>query len=319
MKFIRKITSLVVISAIFCFLPSLAQAYWIWTPRTGTWVNPAYTVKPNPKEQLEVVKELFNKKDYQGALKEAKQLLRYYPGSVEAPEAQFYLGACLENLDKPYGAYLAYQRVIDKYPFSQRTDDVVEREFKIGERLLEAPQKKILGVNISYESLVLEIFNKVIDNSPYGRYAAIAQYKTGLILKGLKSFDEAQNAFQKVVDNYPKSEWADASKFQIASCQSLSSLRPDYDQVATEEAKKGFEDFAREHPDLDAGLSKKIEDNLSKLREKEAQANLKIAQFYERQKQYASAKIYYKYIIDNYTDTSVATTAAARFQILERK
>jgi hypothetical protein len=29
-----------------------AQAYWIWTPKTGKWVNPKNLPKDNPKEQF---------------------------------------------------------------------------------------------------------------------------------------------------------------------------------------------------------------------------------------------------------------------------
>ena len=300
-------------------LPSISGAYWIWTPQNGRWVNPKYTVKETPPAQLGVVKEVFEKKDFQSALKEAQKLIRYYPGSTEAAEAQFYIAMCLENLNKLYEAYQAFQKVIDKYPFSQRTDEIVEREFKIGDRLLDAEKRKVLGIDISYETVSLEIFNKVIGNSPYSKYAAMAQYKIGLILKGLKSYIEAKEAFQKVVDNYPKSEWVEPARFQIATCGSLASLKADYDQTQTEESKKEFQNFAKDHPDMEVELSKNVQDKLIQLNEKEAEANLKIAQFYERQKIFESAKIYYQYILDNYANTASAAKAAARLQVLERR
>src|SRR5512135_1075396 len=97
-----------------------ADAYWIWTPKTGKWVNPKNAVKPSPKEQFESAKGLYESKGYEEAKREFKKLLKSYPKSSEAAESQYYLGLIEEAQGNLYEAFQAYQKVIDKYPFSQR-------------------------------------------------------------------------------------------------------------------------------------------------------------------------------------------------------
>jgi len=35
-------------------ITSQPVAFWVWTPETNKWVNPKYSVKGTPQEQLEV-------------------------------------------------------------------------------------------------------------------------------------------------------------------------------------------------------------------------------------------------------------------------
>jgi TolA-binding protein len=93
------------LTLIFClFFTSIGFAYWIWTPKTGKWINPKYSVKPTPQEQLAFAKIAYDTKDYKTAMAEFKKLIRYYPKSLEASEAQFYIGSCYENMNQPYEA-----------------------------------------------------------------------------------------------------------------------------------------------------------------------------------------------------------------------
>ncbi|MEI6632175.1 MAG: tetratricopeptide repeat protein, partial [bacterium] len=116
-----------------CFLlgASPAYAYWIWTPKSHKWTNPKTAVKPTPKEQFELAKGAFDAKQYEDAKREFRKLLKAYPKSLEAAESQYYLALVEEADDNPYAAFGAYQKVIDKYPFSERIPEIIEREYKM--------------------------------------------------------------------------------------------------------------------------------------------------------------------------------------------
>jgi len=294
-----------------------AYPYWIWTPKTKKWINPKTSVKPTPKEQFDFAKGLYELKSYAEAKHEFTKLLKSYPKSFEASEGQYYLGLIEEAEGNLYGAYQAYQKIIDKYPFSERIQEIIEREYKIGERFMGGQKRKAMGVTLPVENPAIEVFNQVIENSTYGPWAPAAQYKLGLVLKGLLRYYEAEEAFNKVISNYPNSEWVEAAKFQIAACRAAVSRSPDYDQWATKEAKEKFEEFVQEHPD--AVLSRDAEKNISQLREKEAEANFNIARFYEKQKAQEAAKIYYNDIINNYPESSWAGRALERLQMMEKR
>lgn len=310
----RKTLILTIGLLFFCLQP--CYSYWIWTPKSGKWVNPKNAPKSTPKEQFEYAKSFYDQKKYEEAKREFQRLFKNYPKSAEASEGQYYLGLIEEEQGDIYAAYLAYQLVIDKYPFSERIQEIIEREYKIGERFMSGEKRKAFGVVLPVENPAIEIFNKVIENSSYGPYAARAQYKLGLVLKGLMRYYEAEEAFNKVVANYPSNEWAEAAKFQLAACRAAVSRGPEYDQGAAQEAQDKFEEFVRDHPD--AVLSKEAEKNINQLRLKEAESQYNIARFYEKQKAYDAAKIYYNDIINNYSEEPWPQKAAERLQVLEK-
>ena len=293
-----------------------AYAYWVWTPKTGRWINPKTEAKPTPKEQFEYAKEFYDAKSYEEAKREFSKLVKRYSKSFEASEAQYYLGLIDETQGNLYEAYLSFQKVIDKYPFSERMQEIIEREYKIAERFMSGEKRKAMGVVLPVENPAIEIFTKVIENSTYGPLAPAAQYKLGLVLKGLLRYYEAEEAFNKVISSYPTSEWVEPAKFQLASTRAAVSRGPDYDQAAAKEAKDKFEEFVKEHPD--AVLSREAEKNIAQLRAKEAESKFAIARFYEKQGDYTAAKIYYEEVITNYADNIVAAKAVERLRIVEK-
>lgn len=310
----RLILSLLIVS---CLSIQPVYAYWIWTPKSGKWVNPKNLPKDNPEAQFLYAKSFFDNNKYELAKQEFRKLLKAYPKSVEAAESQYFLGLVEEKQGKLYEAYQAYQLVIDKYPFSERIQEIIELEYKIAEKFMAGEKRKALGVTLPVENPAIEIFSKVIENSTYGVLAPKAQYKLGLVLKGLMRYYEAEEEFNKVVSRYSDSEWATAAKFQIASCRASLSKGFAYDQGSAQEAKEQFEEFVKEHPD--AVLSLDAEKNINQIREKEAEATYNSAAFYEKQKAFSSAKIYYNSIISDYPQSPWAGKAVARLQIMEQK
>lgn len=295
----------------------LAQAFWIWTPKTQKWVNPKKDPKANPKEQFAYAKAFYEVKKYEEAKREFSKLLDAFPKSLEAAESQYYLGLIEEARDDFYEAYLAYQKVIDRYPFSERIQEIIKREYKIAEAFMSGKKRKALGIVLPVDNPAIEIFAKVVENSTYGPLAPAAQYKLGLVLKGLMRYYEAEEAFNKVITNYPKSEWVTPAKFQLASCRAAASKGSEYDQGAAEEAKEKFEEFLEQHPD--AVLSRDAQANIAQLREKEAESSFDVGRFYEKQNQNDAAKIYYNEIVTNYPDSTWAARALERLRVMEKQ
>ena len=55
------------------------------------------------------------------------------------------------------------------------------------------------------------------------------------------------------------------------------------------------------------------------MREKEAENSFLVAQFYEKQRQYKAAKIYYQTVVDDYRNSSWASKALVKIQELGGK
>jgi len=64
-----------------------SHAFWVWTPETNKWVNPKYSVKDTPSQQLAYAIEFFQAKGYEDAIKECRKLIKHYPKAMEAPES----------------------------------------------------------------------------------------------------------------------------------------------------------------------------------------------------------------------------------------
>ncbi|MCM8766315.1 MAG: outer membrane protein assembly factor BamD [Candidatus Omnitrophica bacterium] len=291
-------------------------AYWIWTPKTGKWVNPKYAVKDSPQEQLDWAMNLYMGKDYEGAIREFKKLIKYYPHSSQACDAQYFMGRIYEERGKFYEAFQAYQKVIDLYPYTQKVEEVIEREYRIGELYFTGHRDKFLGMSlIPSQERALEIFQKVVENAPYGKYAPPSQYKIGIILRGLGQFEEAKQAFLKLEKNYPESEFAREAKYQIGLSGYKVSPQSDYTQEETESSIKEIEEFLITNPQ--SPLKEDAEKVLNDLKNRKAESLFKTAQFYERQKKFSSALLYYEEIVNNYPDSLWAAKSLERISILK--
>ncbi len=306
----------VALSAIFLVLfPSLSPADWIWTPETGKFINPKWEVKPTPEDQLEYAQSFKDKGNCKKAMAEFKKLIRAYPRAKEAPEAEFFIGQCQEDMHKPYEAYQAYQLVIDKYPFSERAAQIVGLEYNIANHLLENKDRsKWAETVVGSDDRVIEILRTVIKDAPYGKFAAISQYKIGLYFKEKGMYQEARDEFEKTMNDYPNSEWAQASKFQIAMADTGRASDAQHEQKVTSIAMEEFNEFVKTHPD--SQLTPEAQAQMARLKAREAENNFVIAKFYEKQKNLKAARIYYKEVASNYADTSWGPKALAQLKII---
>jgi len=310
--------ALILLIALLIFVPSLkAEAFWIWTPKSKKLENPKYTAKDTPELQFDWAMKFFKEKDYKRAAEEFSSLVTHYKDSDLAPEAQYYEGRSYEELGKYYPAFQAYQKVIDVYPYTKRINEIIEKEFNLGKMLYKRHRGKFMGKEIMTDlDRAVEIFQQVRDNAPFGEYTEEAQFMIGECFKKSEQYNEAKKAFQKVVDDYPRGALAEKAKYEVAQCTYLASLKADYDQKLTDQAIREFKRIAEDKRGLDE--SKEAEEAVIFLENKKAESIFKIAKFYEKQKHYKSAAIYYNEIILRYPRSSFRELAASRLEKIKK-
>ncbi|MFA5340069.1 MAG: outer membrane protein assembly factor BamD [Candidatus Omnitrophota bacterium] len=314
----RKYIFAVTAAALFLSMAPSLHAYWIWTPQTGTWINPKWAVKDTPQEQFDWAMKFFKAKDYKKAVEEFLRLVRFYPQAELAAESQYYAGQAYEALEEYEQAFYAYQKGIETYPFSKRLDEMTEREYQIAGKFYAGEKVRLWGIP-TFPSVykAIEMYQKVVDNAPYGKYADQSLFKIGECYKKARDYQQARLAFQKLVDEHPESKLSEEANFQVGLCASQASLKPSYDQSVTDEALKSIEDFAKRHPE--SKLTAEADKMHQSLREKKAESDYTIAEFYWKQKWYDSAGEYYKNIVTNFPDTETAKKAEERLKMIERK
>ncbi|MBI4335634.1 MAG: tetratricopeptide repeat protein [Candidatus Omnitrophica bacterium] len=299
---------------------AVSRAYWIWTPGSKRWTNPKYAPKDTPQQQYDYAMQFYLAKLYPKAISEFKKLIKVYAQSELAPDAQYYIGRSYEERMEYYAAFLAYQKVIDVYPRSELTDEILERQYRIGNLYFSGQKERLFGVAIlPAVDKALEIFDKVVANAPYGKYADLAQFKIGECYKKNAQFQEAAEAFGKLVSNYPKSVLYGQAKYEVAYCTYRMSLKPNYDQEPTEEAIKEFEEYVKTRDGEGGEAIKDAEEALVRLQEKKAESLCNTALFYEKAKRYESAIVYYKDAVDSYPNTTWAKKAFNKITELEKR
>jgi outer membrane protein assembly factor BamD len=137
-----------------------------------------------------------------------------------------------------------------------------------------------------------------------------------LYLAEKKMYQEARDEFEKVVNDYPQSDWVKPAKYQIAVVDAARSSGPQYEQSVTKAAKQEFEEFTKNYPD--AQLSAKAKAEMENLNNKEAENNFLIAKFYQKNEKYVAAKIYYQIVIDEYADSPWAKKAQKALLTVEK-
>jgi len=314
-KYILNPKVILIACMITALFSSTASAYWIWTPETKKFVNPKYAVKDSPKEQFDWAMSFYNAKDFQRAAAEFEKLVKHYEYSEYASDAQYYIGLSYENMAKFYTAFQNYQKAVDNFPHIENLDEIIAREFNIANFYATKDSPKVLGMDIMTAlDRAIEIYKKVVDNAPYGKLADEAQFKMGEALKKAERYDEAIQAFQKVVDDYANSKFADKSRYEVAYCAYKASLKPAYDIESTDKAIKAFQEFSEANRDRD--LSKEADKTVQRLKDRAAEKSLSTARFYESQKHYPAAVIYYQDVIDRFPDSSFVAEAKAKVEKL---
>ena len=292
-----------------------AWAGWMWSPHTG-WVGPTGVVKDSPEEQLAFAVAFFDRKDFDRARKEFEKLVKSYKESREAAEGQYYLGRCEAETHDYYKAFLAYRKTIQTYPSTKRFDEILEREYEIGNAFLSGAKRKIFGTAaiLPARGKAIEVFQAIVDDGPFSEYGELAQYKLGLAHMVLEEYESAVTAFEQLIAKYPHSPLVDDARFQIAQASLKGTFKPDYDQSPTDLAVHELESFLREYPESE--LSKNADTRLRELNERRAAHEYQVGQFYERRHRLASALISYETVVAQFPGTAWAPQAAARIQVL---
>ena len=293
-------------------------AFWIWTPKSNTLINPKFVVKDTPQEQYDWAMQFYKNGDFQRAADEFIRLTKYYTDAQEAPEAQYYAGRSFEEQGKYYFAFQNYQKTVENYPYTQRMDEINEREFNIGKAMQSKESPKLMDLELSLSiDRSITIFNKVVDNSPFGPYADKALFQVAESARRLHRYSVAIEAYERIITDYPDSHIGPEVRYQLAYTRYEASLAPEYDQESTDRALKEFKQLS-ENTSIPS-VSREAEAVLDELREKKAASMMKIADFYERRRKFQSAILYYKDIIGKFPDTETADIARERVQKLKGK
>lgn len=298
-------------------------------PAAGSVIfKPGEKVKyrtPGEEEMSGNAQELFSKAqeaekngNISRAIRAYRTLVRRHPRDTLAAGSLYRMAQLQEQSRQYLKAAQSYNVLAEKFPKSERFDESIEGLFRIGEMYLAGRKVKILG--IPFKSSMEEaanIFSAIIRTAPYGKYTARATFALGRAREKQGANEAALAAYQSVVEKFPSDPLAVDAQYQIGYIWSKAMRSGTYDPNAAAKAKIGFQDFLYRHPNSEK--SAQARENLKVLENKQTSTAFEIARYYDKQKHYRAAAIYYNDVIRQQPGSREGDRAKKRISELRAK
>jgi outer membrane protein assembly factor BamD len=225
----------------------------------------------------------------------------------------------LQDQTRDYlGAAQAYRLVVERYPTSPHFEEAIEGQFRIGEMYLNGKKIKVLGISVANAlDRAVDIFAAVVRTAPYGKYTARAQYDIGRAREKEGANDAAIQAYQAVVDKFPNDPVAADSQYQIGYIWFTAARQGTKDIAASGSARTAFQDFLFRYPNSEKAAQARA--NVLLLEHKQTSSAFNIAKFYDKQKYYRAAAIYYNEVIRQQPGSDESEKAKKRIDQLKAK
>jgi outer membrane protein assembly factor BamD len=302
----------------FSLVTSLSHATLVWRPGEGWSDESGSDVSASSsRDQLELAHKLGAQGEKDSALKAYKGLLRRWPLSFFAPEAQFRVGKILEDSGDFYNAFQAFQKMVTKYPSSDYFEQALGEQYRIANLYLAGEPQRIWKIPVGPSmDRTVEMYDRIIKNAPYGTYGPQCQFKIGLARENQRRYTDAVDAYQKVIDNYPTSDVAADAQYQIGYAWMRSSMAGDYDLGAAQKATEAFQDYLVRYPTSDK--AEQAQENIAHLGLRQTKGAFDIAEFYEREHppDRRAAYIYYNEVVRENPNSAEAQKAKKRISEL---
>src|SRR4051794_23804263 len=288
----------------FCLVafPFRSPAPLIYTPGEGWSYEPVggegKWKMGRAKDQLEAAQAAFDKQAYSLALKSANRVVKVWPLSDYAPQAQYLVGRCLEATSQEEKAFKEYQKLLEKHPKIPNYQEVLHRQYEIADKYLAGKWFKLWGYIPLYPSMdkTAEMYTKIVKNGAYSDVAPDAQMKIGTAREKQSDYPAAVKAYEVAADRYnDRPGVASEALFRSGLASDKQAKTAEYDQTTAAKAIASFTDFMTLYPN-DARLpeAQKI---IASLKTEQAHGNFQIAKFYEKYKKWNGALVYYNEVL----------------------
>jgi outer membrane protein assembly factor BamD len=276
-------------------------------------------INGNAEQLFHIAQEAEKRNNPKGAIKAYRTLIRKYPKDALAPGSAFRVAELLEQTNSYLAAAEAYRLIVEKYTSSPHFDEAIEAQFRIGEMFLNGKKTtKLLGISIGNSmDRAVEIFAAVIRTAPHGKYTARAQFDIGRAREKEGANDAAVQAYQAVIETFPNSPVAPDAQYQLGYLYLNAARSGIKDLNAASKARTAFQDFLYRYPNSEKAAQAKA--NLDLLEHKQTSSSLDIAKYYDKQKAYRAAVIYYNEVIRQQPGSTESEHAKQRLDQLKKK
>jgi outer membrane protein assembly factor BamD len=318
MQFVIRVF-LVIAGALF-LLPEPGVGSVIFQPgKKAKYVPPGEEEISGDATQLFQIGQTAEKQgNFKRAINAYKSLVKRHPKDALAANALYRSAQLQEQLHLYTPAAESFLQLVERYPSSPHFEEAIEAQFRVGEIYLNGKKLKILGIPVaSALDRAVTIFANVVRTAPYGKYTARAQFDIGLAREKQGANDAALQAYQAVVDKFPTEPLAVDAQYQVGYMWFTASQKGTNDAAAANNAKTAFQDFLFHYPKSEKAAQARAD--LDILEHKQTANSYKVAKFYDKQKYYRAAVIYYNEVIRQQPGTEEGNEAKKRIDQLRAK
>jgi outer membrane protein assembly factor BamD len=312
--------SFLLVAAICVALPERSPAPVIFRPNEKVkYQAPGEEeINGNAIELFEIAQTAERNGNQKRAIKAYLKLVKRYPRSIMAADSLFRAAQLAEGNRDLLKAAGYYRQLMENYPKTPHFEAAIESQFRIGELYLHGKKVKLLGVPVvaSMDDAV-EIFAAIVRSAPYGNYTARAQFDIGRAREKQGASDLAIAAYEAVVEKFPNDPLAIDAQYQIGYIWLTATKAGTNDPNAIDQARTAFQDFLFRFPKSEK--APQARENLVLLDRRQIKSALDVAKYYDKEKNYRAAVIYYNEVIRQQPGSTESGQAQKRIDQLRAK
>jgi len=304
--------------------PSRAPAPLYYTPGEGWSYEPVggegAWKQTRAKDQLDVAQAAFDKKAYGLALKAARRVVRVWPLSDYAAQAQYLVARCYEADGNDERAFKEYQKTLEKHPKIPNYGEILQPEYAIAERYLHGKWFRLWGHVPFFPSMdrTADMYAKIVKAGPYSDVGAQSQLNIGTAREKQSNYPLAVKAYETAADRYnDRPKIGSEALYREAHAYQKQAQTAEYDQTTAGQAISTFTEFMARYPD-DTRTSE-AQKVIGALRSEQARGNFQTAKFYEKYRRWKGALVYYNEVLLQDPGSTYAAEARRRIDVLNQR
>lgn len=253
-----------------------------------------------------------------GAHSNFKKVVKKYPTTRAAGEAQYMRGRVMMAKGRWVKGFKFLQECVDNYPNYENFDQVIGAQFECATALMEGSRGKIFGILPGFKQYgeAIKQFEQVVVNAPYGDYAPLALMNIAFVAERRNESEIAIDALDRLINYYPQSMLAPDAYFNLAETYANLVQSEEYDQGSTRQAISYYEDFLVLFPESQS--VGEVEANLRKMENLLASSRLTVGDFYYLYRNNnTAALVFYNEAITIAPDSDAAAEARTRIDDID--
>lgn len=297
-------------------------AHAAYTIKDGKLIQTHELATMSVQEHYSSALDALQKQDWEELILQSNIVIKNFPESPFASEAQYYLGVGFFHLNELEIANKYFSNYLKKQSAPKFFEEAIKYKFTIAEKYQKGARKHLLNMEsmpkwLPAKEEAIEIYDEVITALPHHELAVQSLFGKAALLVMEEEYKTSVETYQALIRKFNKHPLACESYIGIGKVYLTQCTNeypdPDFLDLAEINFRKFQADFPNE-PRLALA-----EDMLTEMREIYANSLYETAQFYERTKKPHASAIYYNKILSKYPKTKIANNSEERLAVLEKK